>query len=345
MHPKAAALLDAHVAFTLDRLTGKDLQHHVETLLNQMLEDASKLTLNDAVTRDMIKATALTYASEIEPHGAIPELIGDIARQLHAHAIQESTTPQNLISDRHVREVVGKALELKALRERLIHEAIGNPMYSAMASDLLFHGIKGYITQNNLAKSIPGAQGMMKLGMSVLNKAAAATGMDGGLEENLKKYIQKNIKVTLRESEKFLLHGLSEDKLNDVALDVWDQIKSQPISSSRPLLGAGDMEEFFVIGYEIWRELRKTDWYKAMIESGIDTFFDKYGDTTLRVLLDEVGVTREIMLGEAMRFAPPVLKMLKKKKLLEPLIRQQLAPFYESSIAEKLLSGTLEPAG
>ena len=51
-----------------------------------------------------------------------------------------------------------------------------------------------------------------------------------------------------------------------------------------------------------------------------------------------MGVSREMILGDLMRFAVPALAVLKKKKLLEPLIRRWLAPFYASEVASKLLA-------
>ena len=52
-----------------------------------------------------------------------------------------------------------------------------------------------------------------------------------------------------------------------------------------------------MIVFEYWRELRHTDYFNAMLEAGVQAFFDKYGDTSLTGLLDELGVTRELMLG------------------------------------------------
>jgi hypothetical protein len=102
-----------------------------------------------------------------------------------------------------------------------------------------------------------------------------------------------------------------------------------------------DVEEFFVIGYETWRELRTTPFYAALIDGGIDSFFDKYGDTTLRGILDEMGITRDIAIRDAMRFAPPVLKMLKQKKMLEPMLRRNLEKFYRSAAVARIIDSDI----
>lgn len=332
----AELLLEAHVAFLLEELTGEGLQAALEQELDHALENATKLTLNDVVTRKMIKDTAHVYAVELELQGGIPELVGDIARNLYSEKVIDASTPHELMSDHQFKEMLNKALEMRELRERLVRDAVSNPLYSALVSDILFHGIKGYLTQNALTKNIPGMSSMMKLGKSVLS---AASSLDISIEDNLKKYIQKNTAATLKESEQFLLQKLDDEKLRDIALDIWHDVKKKPLSEYKKLVGSADIEEFFVIGYDYWRELRTTKLYSAVINSGVDSFFDRYGDSTLADLLADIGIERSMMLREAMRFGPHVIKVLKKKKILEPLLRRSLERFYLSDRAAAILAG------
>lgn len=328
---KAQALLDAQVEFIADQLTGKSLQSLIERELDALLAAAEKLTLNESVTRQMIKSTALTYAADLELHGAIPELVGDVARALYAHKIQTRTHISDLLSDDRFEEVLEKMLELKTARRQLVHAAVGNPLYADIAADLIYNGVKAYLNDNPLTKNIPGMSSMMKLGSSVMGGAK--------MEGSLKGYIRASLKPILKQSEHFLIDTLDDDRLRDTALMVWKLIKTHKLSEVRASIKSEDVEEFFVIGYEIWRELRKTTYYREMIGAGIDAFFDKYGDVSLGELLEEMGMTREILLNEALRFAPHVLPVLKKKKLLEPAIRRNLEGFYHSAAAGALIEG------
>lgn len=328
---KAQALLDAHVQFIVDQLSGKSLQTVIERELDALLAAAERLTLNEVVTRDMIKATALTYAADLELHGAIPELVGDVARALYAHKIQTKTALKDLLSDERFKEVLDKILELKTARKQLVHAAVGNPLYADIAADLIYNGVKGYLNDNPLTKNIPGMSSMMKLGSSVMGGAK--------MEGNLKGYIRASLKPILKQSEHFLLDTLDDDRLRDTSLMVWKHLKTHKLSEVRASIKSEDIEDFFVIGYEIWRELRKTAYYREMIGAGIDAFFDKYGDVSLGELLEEMGMTREILLAEAMRFAPHVLPVLKKKKPLELAIRRNLESFYDSAAAKTILEG------
>ena len=52
------------------------------------------------------------------------------------------------------------------------------------AADIVYHGIKGYLGQNKLTGSIPGAKAAMKLGKSVMNRATP--GLEDAIEGRLK---------------------------------------------------------------------------------------------------------------------------------------------------------------
>lgn len=337
-HPVVAALYEAHVAHALEILTGEGLGGHLAREIDADLANAAKLTLNQVVTRDLIKATVRTYAVEMPMSGGIPELVGDIARALHAHPIHDSTRLSDLISDQQVKDIIAKAVEMREVRERLVHEVMGNPLLAEMAGDLIHRGIKGYLAQGNeAAKNIPGASALMGLGKSMLSKASP--GLEKTLDEGLQAYVHKSTKATLRSSEKALLERLSDKALTKVAHDVWVEIKHKPASTLRRFVTAETLDEWFVIGYEYWRaELRNSDYYATVIDLGIDCFFDKYGDDSLAFLLEEVGVTRDMILREAMRFAPPVLAALHQAGMLEGILRRQLLPFYGSGRVEAVLA-------
>ncbi len=337
-HPVVAALFEAHVAHALALLEGDQLAAHLAAEIDADLANAAQLKLGDVVSRDLIKTTARTYAVEMPMSGGIPELVGEIARALHAHPIHDQTRLVDLISDQQVREMVNKGVEMHEVRERLIHEVLGNPVLADLSSDLIYRGIKGYLAQSNdAAKHIPGASMLMGLGKSVLSKASP--GLEKSLDEGLLNYVHKSTKATLRSSEKALLAKLSDKVLQKAAMELWTEVKNQPASALRRYVSAETLEEWFVIGYEYWRaELRHTEYYATLIDLGIDCFFDKYQDATLAFLLEEVGVTRDMILREVMRFAPPVLAALHEKGMLEGILRRQLLPFYSSGRVEAVLA-------
>lgn len=335
--PKAQALLDAHVEYAIEELAGAGLKALIEEEVDAALVVAQALKLGDVVTRTLIKETVRVYAIDLELGPGLPELVGDIARDLYKHKIHDKTAPSDLISDALFADLLDKGLELKTLREKLIREIVTSPLYSGFASDLLYRGITGYLAQNAVTRNIPGASSMLKIGRVALSKAKPD--LEASLEEGLRKYIGKTVQASTEVSAEFLIEHADEALLRDIGLDTWQKLKDRPIGALREDISSRDVEEIFVNVYEAWKSLRQSDYYRVLIETGIDTFFDKYEGEPLATLLDDLGITREMMVAEGLRYGPVVLKKLHKKKLLEPVVRRRLQGFYASAAAAGILGG------
>ena len=334
----AQALLDAQVAFVVEELTrAKRLAPVLDALLDHALADAANLRLEQMVTRDMIKATARTYAIELDLQGGIPELVGDVARALHAHPIHEKTRLGDLVSPRRFEDVLDHVLALKSLRRRLIDEVLNSPLYENIASDLLYNGILDYLARTEVPSGIPGARSALKLGRAMVKRATS--GFEDVLEEGIKRHIARNVGRVSRETAQPLLDGEHDGALREMALDSWQRLRELGLGELREDLSALDVEELFVTLYEWWKELRRAPLIGAMIDAGIDTFFDKYGDQSLAALLEDLGIDRALMRTEALRFAPHVLTQLHGAGRLEPAVRRLLEPFYRSGAVEKVLRG------
>ena len=328
MSSRAQALFEAHVHYIVEDLTGAGLKTLIDEEVDAALISAEQLKLGEVVTRAMIKETARAFAVELELGPGVPELVGEIARKLYAHKIHDKTRPGDLLADQHYAELLEKGLELESLREKIIREVVTSPLYAGFASDLLYRGITGYLAQNAVTRNIPGASSVMKLGRAALSKAKPD--LEASLEEGLKKYIAKSVQASTERSAEFLIEHADNDLLREIGLDLWQKLKTVPIGSLRHDVSSDDIEEIFVDVYEIWRSVRRSDYYRVLIEAGIDGFFDKYEDQTLATLLDDLGVTRDVMIAEGLRYGPAILKKLQKKKLLEPIVRRRLQGFYAS---------------
>lgn len=332
----ADALLEAHVRHVIDELTGPGFMGRVAVLLDAGLADAKALTLNDVVTRDMIKGVARAYAIELDLGPGIPELVGDVARALHAHPIHDATKLSDLVPDRRFDDLLDHALALKSVRRRLVEEVIASPLYESFASDLLLNGIRDYLARGAMSGVIPGARSAMKLGKAMVSRARP--GLEDVVEEQLRRYIGKSVASVSQKSAQPLIDGEHDAALREVALDSWQRIRSSTIGSLREDLSSLELEELFVTLYEWWKEMRHAPFVGAMIDAGIDGFFDKYGDLPLPDLLEDIGITRGMLLREAERFAPPVIRVLHEQGLLERSVRREFEEFYRSGAVEAVLA-------
>ena len=340
LHPTAQALLDAQVAYTLSRLTAEDLSVTLEQEVDLILANAPLLTLNDCVNAQMIKDTVHRYAIELDLGAGVFDIIGDIARRVHGHHIHQQTTLNDILADKHFEQILDKILELENIRDYVLKELVINPVYAGLASDVVYYGLRDYL----LSQMIGGKKRVQKVS-AMLSKAKDLAnrlpqGLEEAIEDSLRLYINQSIRHIIAESQSFLTH-IDQDKLRNSILDIWDNIKQQPISTYQQLLTSLDVEELCVLSYEFWRDFRNTTYFKVLIDAGIDAFFQRYGDVTLDELLDEVGIKRDMVLADALRFAPPVLKTLNEKALLEPFVRRHLQDFYASEQVQAILTTAL----
>ena len=336
LHPKAQALLDAQVAYILKKIIADDLHLTLEQELDLVLANAPLITLSECVSSLQIKQTVHRYAIELDLGAGVFDIMGDIARRVHGHHIHQQTTLNEILSDRQFEQVLDKILELKNIREYILREVVINPVYAGLASDVVYYGLRDYLLQQIAGgkKNVARAGKLLSWGKNLINSVPPE--LEGMIELNLRQYIQKSISSVLVESKSFLTH-IDIQKLRDNLLDIWDDIKQHPVSTYQQLLTSLDVEEFIVLSYEFWRDFRQSDYFKVLIDAGIDAFFNRYGTTTFDVLLDEVGIKREMLIADALRFVPPVLSIMQQKSLLEPLIRQHLEPFYQSDAVQQIL--------
>lgn len=337
---KAEQLLNAQIAWVMAQLDEKEFKKLLKEEVNQFFKVAKSLKLNDVVSAEKVRVTARRYAIEMDISGAIPELIGEIADRLYNHPGHDKNSFEDLITDQEVAELLDVALEMQALRQRLISEIGGSPLTLNLISDMLYHGIQGFVSQGtnmagNMAGNIPGASSLLKLGKSAVSRAAP--GLEKSAETSIKKYIAHNTRSIIRQSEKRLEKAVESGELRQGILDFWDEIKEEKVASLRRYITRDELEDVMVTGLEAWKQFRETRYFGNLLDAGVDFFFHKYGDTTLDKLVGEMGVTKKMVNDEIMHYAPDIIAVLKEKGILEETLRRRLSPFWYADSTLALL--------
>jgi len=334
---KAEALLDAHVAWVMSRLDGDALRAELEKRLDDVLADAAHLRLGDVVSQASVEETAVGYAAHMKIGGAIPALVGDIAAAIYTHPIHADTALEELLPEPQFEELLDKLLEMQQLRDAMIHQSVTNPIFASLATQLVYSSLQDYVSRSRrLAARVPGARTALKAGRMVARRAGPALGARLGV--SIKSYVDRTAISRMTASERYLRDAFESDALRQAVLDFWDDNKHRSVASVRDFAGQLDIEELFVIGYEYWQRLRRMPIYRALIESGVAVFFDTYREATLTELLDDIGVTRDMMVADGMRFLPQVIAALNSRDMLEPAIRRQFEDFYRSEAVRAILN-------
>jgi len=328
---KAQRLLEAQIVFLQSQLGPDRFAGLVETEVDHALSAAGELVLDRLVSRDQIKATARKYATTMQIHGSIPELAGEIAARLYAHPAQDENRIGEVLAAEHIEALAAKLFELPLLRERLPE----SPLVLSVVSWWLYQiGLDVVEHNRELAVRVPGVSSLLAAGGQVADTVAPGTRLD----------LDLRLRELAEHGARFLLHRASassgsrdESPLYDAVIDLWRERAEDSMSSLRQHLSQEDLEDLLVIGYEFWLAFRGTAYLHALLDEGVDFFFDKYGSFTLRALLEEFGIAREDLVEDALRFAPPVIEVLSENGMIGAFLRRRLEPFFLSDAVLALL--------
>lgn len=332
MNSQCKAMLEAHVTFEHKQWQGKTLNKRLREESKAFWGWAESVTLNDFSNAAQVTDIARRFTAEMPLPDELAGIIGTIAKHLVELPVNLDTSVAEVISDELFDEGVELMVELKHLREEVVRQSINGPLYATMVSEILYNGIRDYLTSDNaIAQKVPGMSKLIKKGGDALSKRMP------NLEERLRGFIEKNMENTVTQSEKFLLNALSDERLRHIAEEIWELVQESHLSVAQ-VLNEDEVDAIVAYGLRFWLELRETDYLQALIGEAIEKVFTEYGDTTLSELLCRLGVTRKLIEKETLTLGPQLVKVLEDSGYLEATIRRRLEPFYNSKQAQAVIA-------
>lgn len=327
----ADQLLDAHVAHELAALQGERFNEQVEVELDHLLATVGALELGQVMRRELITEVALKYVATFRLPGAIPEIAGQIAARVRSHPANE--VPLGDLVDRaRVAELVAILAELRGVRERVLRGLAENTaLQSGVGEVMRGIAISPLATGRRIARRVP----LVSSGIDAAERLGA--GIIDGADQRSREVAERAAGVLLGYISSNA-DTVSDEELREAVLEVWDALATRPVSELFGAVSEGQLVELFVAIYELWLDLRTTEYIAAAVASGVEVFFDTYENFTLHDLLAEFGLSRDDLVEEARRFGAPVLEALADAGVLEGLVRRRLAGFYTSPAAQALLA-------
>lgn len=324
---KSAELIDALVDYVNEQLTGDRFVRWVHEEVTMAMAAADRLTLADVVTPQQVRGVAIKYALEWRIEETFLDLVGDIATRIHSRLYEPSA---RFDLENGIREAATRIESVPAFqrlagaiyRSEFVRRAAAALVYQA-AVDALKGGRGADASVRGLAKVFQFSSSLAERILPDAEQRADA-----------------------------LLHTVSEQVATMVTRD-----KADPVDAARNLVAAitqsadvkafgeltstieaSDVEDFLVVAFELIRDARTTRPIRTAIEEGINVFFERYSNFTLAQLLNEMGITTEDMIEEALRFAPRPIAALREAGILEEIIRRRFAGFAESDRVRALLA-------
>lgn len=318
---KTNALLEAHVAFELAQWRDNGVEN-ASSEVEAFFAWTAKTPLNKLTTAPRVKDISYRLVIDMPLPESIADVIGNIASHLIKLPLNQKTQIGEVVDEALYEATIEQILALSELRDAIVAGSIESPLFSMMVSDILYNGIRGYLTA-----------GTEKLGSvsGLLGKGAGALGkrLDSQMEPRLRSYIESNAKVISAQSRSFLQNALTEERIRELGEEIWGAVQRSHLSIAS-VIDEEEIKRFATYGQQVWMSLRDTEYVSEMIYAGIDEFFKQHGKKNISEVLALVGVDEALVTTEAEKILPAVLKALNDTGYLEGLIRRRLTPFYQS---------------
>ncbi len=329
--------LEAHVEHELNRFKDECYKQTIEEEVSAVFEWVKKIKLKDVITPEQILGIIRRNVVELPVAGGVTELAGEMSQKVLASRHNKKTSLEDIFARKQYDDIVDKVGSLEKARKDLIHRVVNSPVYSQQISEVLFTGIKEYLLAENIfAKKVPGVSSLIKVGKFAVNKTMHS--LEVAIENKVKGYIESNLGNTIKRSERSLNEYFNKSQIVDAGEEIWESIAKTKLSEYFNTIESNDMEDFIIIGYDFWLHFRKTPYFKGIYTELVKYFFKKYGDRELDVILEDVGVTREMVIGELIEIVSPGIEKALEIGYLEERIRARLESFYLSKKTASLAS-------
>lgn len=322
-HSLAQALLLEQVAFYKQQFTTQLSPDFFQQFIQLVLKHAPDIQLKEVIELEQIQAVVRRYAFEMQLGAGLLEFIGEIAKRLHVFSLQSSAQLQDIFSDHQFEMWLSKLMELENVRHYLNHFLKESPSIQQLCqyiSTTTLHSKLPRLFPEPVEEAVSNQRLEWRQKLKIFSYRQQQR-IEHKLEDGIARFIQEQLAD---------LSLLSNEDLESLARNVWEDNKAKSLSEYTNQVTPLDVEEFFVMIYEYWKELRQSSFIQDLILYGVKVFYDFYENESLADVFTAIGIEETDLLNEAVRFYPKVVIALDEHDVLEPLIELILKPFYDN---------------
>lgn len=330
MNELTQKLFDAHVQHELAQLTGANLSRLIDARAAAALAWANDISLEELVPRDYVLGVVQRYVIELRVSGGITELAGEMARLVFRSEANRSARVKDILPARSFANFTEEVIAFDALRRELLATVANSTTVIDVARSVLTRVLRETLTRST-EKLSPTAALAHRLQRSALPELVSR------VDNLVHRQLDKHRATIASRLEAELLETLDENTLRSFFEEMWQRISKRPLSESFALVGEQGVEDYVIFCYEFWLDFRRTPYFKQVSSEVVRAFFDKYGAESLSTLIEDMGITNELIVSELKLLLPPMLEQAKSSGFLEEQVREHLMGFYASDAAQALL--------
>jgi hypothetical protein len=326
---KEIAALETHLQHELKTLQGDGLRQTINEEISALFEWLEEVSLNDFLTARQVQECFQRNVIELPISDEIIAFLTECAKRIHSCMGNDDTKLEGILTKEQYDKLIEKLIELEDLRNEIINQVVSSSIFSMVITNTLYGGIKEFIVSENiLMKNIPGASSLLKIGMELMNKTTL--GLASSIDEKMKEFVESNIQNILKDNERFLVESLDEKLLRELGNELWDAASKYNAHSATEYVNPEHIESIAPIVKDIWLHFRKNTILSKMCNTLVEYFFERNGDKKVRTFLEEIGITKDVVLDELNEIAVPVLEKDVVSNYREKRIRARLEAYYFS---------------
>lgn len=329
---EAKKILDAHVEFELARWTGDARNEQLTEEVAAAFAWLGTVRLNQLFTSAEIVEWCTRYSAEFEVTDELLKMIGAAARSAYVVASKSDARVGDLIPESSYDTVADAVIDMADLREAITTQVTTSEVYSRLMSHVVYQGIKNYLqAENVIARKVPGASTLMKMGQSAINTAAPK--LEQAVDKQLTAFVNANIQDNIRESKRYMDKVLDKRVLSAVADEVWDTNAKSTVAELAELIPVDAVDDITKAGREAWLHVRTNEFLHAVLTRVVDDFLKQQGKRKIADILADAGVTQDLATDVVIDLTGPVIDKAVADGYLEARIRARLEPFYSEYFA------------
>jgi hypothetical protein len=332
----AVQLLDAQVEYFVAELTGERLTEVVARDVDDLLALGARLTVGEVVDAAAVKQAGRLLLDRVGDSALIEDMAGALSDAMYDLAASDEFRLGDVVARESVSALVAKLLSMRQLQDRALDRMTESPLVAIVASKFVTKIVSDFLQQNRArAEKLPGMSSLLSLGTSAANRVRSP--FDRHLDQLLGDAAGKSAQYALRRTNNAIRELIHDAPLQDAALELWDLHAGEPIGELREYLSQQDLRELVLIVRRLLVQARTSDYAGHVLDAGVDVFFERYGTRDIASVLDDLGLDRDTLRDQVLRFAGPAIEAAAADGSLANLIRARLEPFFTSAPVLALL--------
>lgn len=325
--PTREDMYEAHVRFELARLRD-DLDQTVAAEVHELFGWLAAVCLDDVVTADQITDAALSSA-QLLSGAEVPEHLAQALQTVREGAGRSTQTVADVLSRDDVERWVHGLASMQHARREAVERLTSSEAYSRLVAHVVYQGVKSFmLTENVLAKRIPGASSLVRLGQRGLG--AAAPGLEQNVDRQIIAFVDASISDTIRDSRRFIDAMVDDESVSSLVEGAWAAAQRAEVSAAAELMTDEELDTVARLLWDQWVQLRDTDLAREVLSSVITEFLAANGQRPVADLLAGAGVTPDAVVAAVLPIARSVVAQADGSGHLEQRVRTRLSAFYDS---------------